>query len=376
VSTLYKRDNGLYALSWYCGPGCPQHPQGKKQHCVSLRTRDKAKAQALQKDKDLDLQQHKAREALGMTVSTTVAIRWTLQEFCEQYERKVLAEQLVSHNTFNRTERWALQSLLRFRRETDLAELENGWVQDYQLAVKPTVAPATWNSRRAILRAIFNRAARWKWITVNPFLQLDRAKAIRTRPKRLYQEQLPIILAACSRFWQLVTLFFYATGCRLSELCNAQRIAVRRAQGYLEIPTNKENQPKLVALTPELRQVIDEAEQMSQSAYIFSLTGGRMGEEGIKSMYDRISQRVGFRVSPHRFRHSHSTHRMEAGDHLKSVQTTLGHADIRTTADFYLDVDLEAQRRAMALLPIETLLKIEPNSREFVEHNSQVVRKP
>jgi integrase len=335
-----------------------------------LRTKNALRAKALQKAKDLELNQAKARQALGIQVAPIIGVSWTLRAFCGEYEHKVLTEQLVSRNTFNRTERWALDSLLRFRPTADLADLNEAWLRDYQTAIKPTLAPSTWNSRRAILRAIFNRAVKWKWISVNPFAALDRAKVIKTRPKRLYQEQLPLVLAACSRFWQLVTLFFYATGCRLGELCNVTRRAVRWDQGYVEIPTNKENQPKLIALTSDLSQIIREAECIIDSEYIFSVNGGRLGEEGIKSKYDRISKIVGFRVSPHRFRHSHGTHRMEAGDHLKSVQTTLGHADIRTTATFYLDVDLAAQRRAMSLLPIKTLLEIHSNRSKTVDETS------
>ena len=49
---------------------------------------------------------------------------------------------------------------------------------------------------------------------------------------------------------------------------------------------------------------------------------------------------------------------MEAGDNLKTVSDTLGHADIRTTANFYLDMDLPAQRAALSRLPIQQLVTV------------------
>lgn len=365
MSTLYRRPNG-YNLSWYCAPGCPNHPPGKAQHCVSLRTKDGEKARQLQKDHDRALSSDKAKAALGLQLPVSLTASWSLQQFIDRYESKVTAEQLVKPNTWDRTERWALQSLLTFRPQAQLSDLTTDWVRDYQGMMKSRVAPATWNSRRATLRAIFNRAVRWQWVSVNPFLEIDRAKTPRTKPKRLYQEQLPLVLAKLTRFWQLVTLFLYSTGCRRHELCDLKRTAVRWKDGYFEIEQNKENRPKVLALTPELKQIIHEAEGLCKSPYVFSLTGAQLSFEAVKSAYARVSRQVGFPVSAHRFRHSHGTHVLDAGGNLKSIQSTLGHANIQTTAHYYLDVDLPAQRRSMGLLPVESLLTIPPKPRPIV----------
>jgi len=80
--------------------------------------------------------------------------------------------------------------------------------------------------------------------------------------------------------------------------------------------------------------------------------------EAVANYYRWVSRKVKFPVSTHRFRHSHGTHRMEAGDNLKTVSDTLGHADIRTTANFYLDISLPAQRAALSRLPIDQLVTL------------------
>lgn len=297
---------------------------------------------------------------------------WTLQEFYERYERKVKAERHVSLRTWTNAEQWALKDILAFRGErATLADLTEPWMTDYESARKPTLSPYTWNSRRATLRAIGNRAVAWKWISINPFQCLSRAKTVKKRPKRLLQEQLPLVLQAIPNpFWKLVTLLLYATGLRQGELCALRKTSVRRQQGYLDVETNKENKPKVIAITPEIAQILDALAPLTVgSPYVVGRHGGPLHPEAVKNYYRWVSKKVGFPVSPHRFRHSHGSHRMEAGDNLKAVSDTLGHADIRTTADFYLDLNLAAQRAAMSRLPIGELLNL-------VQIEPQTVAKP
>ena len=358
MSTLYKRPSSYY-LSWYCAPGCPTHPAGHKQHCTSLRTKDGKKAGTMQKDKDRALAADKAQAALGLPLRVTAAEPWTVQQFVDKYELRVKADKVVSAATWDRAESWALGCLLNYRPNATLDELTESWITDYERHEKARLSPHSWNSQRRTLKALGTRAVAWQWLPVNPFLALTPAKAKKKRPKRLFQEQIPIILAAIpNQFWRLVTLFLYATGVRRQELCNLERTHIRRQQGFIEIETNKENDPKVIALTPEIEWIVTEAEKIAPSRYVFSRDGKPLHPEAVANYYRWISSKVKFKVSPHRFRHSHGTHRMEAGDNLKTVSDTLGHADIRTTANFYLDMDLPAQRAALSRLPIKQLVKL------------------
>lgn len=158
--------------------------------------------------------------------------------------------------------------------------------------------------------------------------------------------------------WRLATLFLYATGIRLGEFCRLKREHIRWEQGYLEIERNKQNKPLLIALTPAIEKILRTAQAMDQSEYVFSRDGKPIAYEAAKHYYRWISKKMGYPVSAHRFRHSHGSHRVEAGDNLKNIQDSLGHADIRTTTKFYVDLPLAAQRDGLQRLPIEDLLTI------------------
>lgn len=357
MSSLVKRPSSYY-LSWYCAPGCRRHPDGGRQHFASLRTKDRRLAEKYQKDRDLETDKCRARLLLGLAEIGGASKDWTLDRFIDEYGKKVVREELVSPKTWL-AERYHVGSLIKFRPTATLADLTPDWIASYQAAVKSTLAPYSWKSRRATLRAVGNRAVAWGWLSVNPFHALAAVTPKKKRPKRLQQEQLPLILAAIpNALWRLVTVFFYATGVRMGELCRLKREHVRWQQGYLEIETNKENEPKIVALTPGIRAIIEQAHALDPSPYVFSRKKKPLKYAAMQTYYRWISKKVGFKVSPHRFRHSHGVHRMEAGDNLRTVADTLGHADIRTTAGFYMDFDLPAQRAALERLPIDTLLAL------------------
>lgn len=361
MSCLYRRSDkkaGTFYLSWYCAPSCVGHPDGGEHHCVSLRTKDRKRAEALQDAKDRDLEQQKARATLGLTDTPAYSSAMTLVDFRDFYLDKMERERLVAVETLYRNHRPFLNKLIEFAPAALLSQIDAAWVERYQLTVRRHYADHGWNSRRATLRSIFNRAVDWSLMPRNPFIDLQRAKRPqKTRPKRLYQEQLPIILRhEKSDFWKLVALFLYATGVRLSEMRTLRRIDVRPQQGYLAIVRNKERKEKLIPLTPAILKIVMAAQQFSESEYVFSLDGSLLSRNAVTRHFDRLSERCGFKVSAHRFRHSHGTHVLEGGSNIRAIQETLGHSDIRTTAGFYLDVDLAGMQRSMALLPIDALI--------------------
>lgn len=75
-------------------------------------------------------------------------------------------------------------------------------------------------------------------------------------------------------------------------------------------------------------------EKISQLIKELKPEWGWKTDRSINLHFERISQGVGFKVTPHRFRATYATKLINNGVDLVTIQTLMGHADISTTAGY------------------------------------------
>ncbi len=186
---------------------------------------------------------------------------------------------------------------------------------------------------------------------------LNQPRQWTTLPKYLNRDELDRLIAAPPvekstgiRDRAMLELL-YATGLRVSELCQLTLSAVERESGVLRV-TGKGNKQRMVPFGQAAGQAMDLYLGSARapllkgraSRYLFVTARGRamtrqsfwklLGGYGVKAGISRA-------LTPHVIRHSFATHLVEGGADLRSVQIMLGHADISTT-QVYTHV---AQRR-------------------------------
>jgi integrase/recombinase XerD len=133
----------------------------------------------------------------------------------------------------------------------------------------------------------------------------------------------------------------YATGLRVSELCQLGRSDIDTGLGYLRA-TGKGNKQRLVpvgdsALSAVQAYLAAGRESLLRgrpSRYLFvTARGNCLTRQGFWKLLAGYGRQSGiFRgLTPHVIRHSFATHLLEGGADLRSVQVMLGHADISTT---------------------------------------------
>ena len=158
----------------------------------------------------------------------------------------------------------------------------------------------------------------------------------------------------------------YASGLRVSELCNLRLSGIYWEEEYLRI-IGKNNKERLVPIG------IDALKQIKYYCEHYrSLLKIKKGHEDIVFLNRRgakltrvmifyiikdlcTKNEINKSISPHSFRHSFATHLVEGGANLRAVQDMLGHESILTT-EIYTHLDSSYLR--------ETLLSFHPRNKK------------
>ena len=156
---------------------------------------------------------------------------------------------------------------------------------------------------------------------------------------------------------QVLMTLLYATGIRISELCNLElkdihgdrlQMHVRLGKGYKDRIVNIPNRV-LVLLRLYYKRCRPE---------IYLFNGQQKGRPLSKSTVLAAIRNARHRaniikpVSAHTFRHCYATHHLEAGTNLVYLQKELGHNNLKTTARY---IRLAQNYRLKVVHPIDSL---------------------
>lgn len=133
----------------------------------------------------------------------------------------------------------------------------------------------------------------------------------------------------------------YATGVRVSELCNIKTADLNLDVGYVTV-FGKGRKERVVPLgqmaLERIRSYLEGGRAVTlgerSSDYLFvTARGGPLTRQAFWKNIRNYARACGIQrpISPHKIRHSFATHLLEHGADLRSVQDLLGHADISTT---------------------------------------------
>ncbi len=134
---------------------------------------------------------------------------------------------------------------------------------------------------------------------------------------------------------------FYATGFRVSEICNLETKDLNMTMGFVKT-YSKGNKERIVPLgeeaTTALRKYLLESRPILSreiySDYVFLNKDGKsISRQGIYKLIKKLVEEAEINkdVTPHTLRHSFATHLIENGIGLRELQSLLGHSDVTTT---------------------------------------------
>jgi integrase/recombinase XerD len=171
-----------------------------------------------------------------------------------------------------------------------------------------------------------------QWTTIPKFLNLDEiGKLLETPP----QDQ-PLGLRD-----RAMMQLLYASGLRVSELCQVQVSDIERNLGVIRV-VGKGSKQRLVPVGQSALNAIERYLESGRpvilkrksSKYLFVTSrGGKLTRQAFWKLLGLHGKKAGItrQLTPHVIRHSFATHLLEGGADLRSVQSMLGHSDISTT---------------------------------------------
>ncbi len=244
----------------------------------------------------------------GLSVNTIQAYGRDIRRFAEDLDGEATEEEIVNHMSYLKKKGYASSSIYR----TLMA-----------------------------LRGFFRFLKREGHVEKDPTALLESPKMWQLVPEVLSSEEIERLLGAPGNGEEemrdkAVLETLYATGIRVSELCNLDIHDV--GENTVRV-LGKGGKERIVPIGEEAIAAIDaylgnyRHDKGDHRPLFVSKRGKRMSRvtvwEKVK-FYARVSG-IEKKISPHTLRHSFATHLLDHGADLRVIQEMLGHADIGTT---------------------------------------------
>jgi site-specific recombinase XerD len=182
---------------------------------------------------------------------------------------------------------------------------------------------------------------------------LLKRKPRRTQPQVLSREQVAQALAACGNLRdRLLVSLLYETGMRIGAALGLRHADICSWELTVRIVPRQENADwaRTKGINAYPLQVTAEWVQLYAdylvrefrdcgSDYVFvnlwqEPRGQALTYAAVADLFRRLSRKVGFKVHPHMFRHTHGTELVQHGLDVVMVQQRLGHQQVQTTRKY------------------------------------------
>ncbi|MCL2748843.1 MAG: tyrosine recombinase [Alphaproteobacteria bacterium] len=219
----------------------------------------------------------------------------------------------------------------------DLGSATTSQLQNYLAGLNEK--PASIARKTSALRQFYKFLNLEKIISENPALGLELPKRQKKLPKFLTTEEIELLISNAGDVRNSLRLramleLLYASGLRVSELCELPRSAILGDKLLIHGKGAKE---RIVPMHTGAQIALEKwLENCPASKYVFPSSGksGHITRDGFFKILKKCAVLSGIspeRISPHVLRHSFASHLLAGGANLRAIQMMLGHEDISTT---------------------------------------------
>lgn len=245
-----------------------------------------------------------------------------------------------------------------------LSEIRRGTVADRIAAIVSSNGKGAGHKARALLSKMFSIAVKHEWVEYNPVLGTDRP-TFEPRDRYLRPDEVQKFFTAVDQLQRETSRdFIYLavfTGARRGNLCSMRWDEIDMDQAVWTIPREKfkGKRAKAIPLIGPALEILQKRLQSraADNPWVFP-GGGKLGHMvEPKTAMEKVRELSGIQdLRFHDLRRSLGAWMNNSGINLRLIQTTLGHANIATTAAHYTPTEHEAVRAATSAV-IEAIIK-------------------
>ncbi len=197
--------------------------------------------------------------------------------------------------------------------------------------------PSSLGHKIRAIKSLFKWLVEEEYIVKNPTFKLKEPKQGKRVPKALNIEEVEMLRDACKTIQEHALIeFFFATGCRVSEIMHLNRNAIDWQRGAVTVlgKGNKEREVYFGAKARIwLQRYLNSRNDMDMALFVTTNKPHRMPVHRIQDIVKIVAGRCGLagKVSPHVLRHTLATVLLNQGAPLAAVQSILGHEKPETT---------------------------------------------
>ncbi len=331
---LNKNTNGYYYIYFKC-------EISNKRKKISCKTKSKSEAVKVLSNftnLSIDNEKNKSKQIYYLEELRTEVLKYVKVNL-----RKTTVQ------IYNRV----LNDMIRIIKNKPVKLISIRDIENYKSIRLNEVRNTTVNIDLKTMRAIFNIALKWNWITINPTKEVNLLLITQKEKLAFSETELKIIINNISNVKLLnIVLFASYTGCRLSEILNVQwkdmnfndKILIIRNKENFMTKTGKIRQiPISDKFFELLNSILDQKPDdkilsfYNPENYIFLNTINRKFIPSFVSMkFKKVLRKLNFpeKFHFHCLRHTFITNLIKSGVNINYVKEIAGHSEIQTTMNY------------------------------------------